>query len=165
MTGMNEQVYDDISLERTIDARFGIDLEVDSVIARKIPVSRTADATLFLTKKKQFYLFISSQSPLVLGDVKRIVSHVGVIAEHYLPPVNRPDYFDEVGKAKFLDVFPGRTNISDQDIAFYRTLVPYSPALILLSGVKDGIINQFDSDSSGSWRQSTKFTYRRIRTS
>ena len=165
MTSMNDQVYHDIALEKTIKAHFGVDVEVNSVITRCIPVSRTAEATIFLTKKKQLFLFIDSQSKLLLSDVQKIVSRVGLKADQYLPPKGRPHYFDEVGTQRFREVFPGRTNINQQDIAFYRTLTPYSPALILISEVRNGSIYQFDSDSSGEWRLNTKFTYRRIKTS
>jgi len=47
-----------------------------------------------------------------------------------LPPKGRPRYFDEIGRKKFNEVFPGQKNISDEDIIFYKTLAPYSPALI-----------------------------------
>ena len=165
MAGMNEQVYHDIAIEKNIKDQFGVIAEVDSVIARSFPVSRTAEATLFLTNKKQLYLYITSQSKILLSDVQKIVSRTGLKAEAYLPPKNRPQYFDEVGMQKFREIFPGRGSISPQDIAFYRTLTPYSPALILISEVKNGTIYQHDSDSSGQWRPNTKFTYRRIKTS
>tara|TARA_B100001146_G_scaffold181228_2_gene163411 strand:- start:151 stop:648 length:498 start_codon:yes stop_codon:yes gene_type:complete len=165
MTGMNEQVYDDIALEKQIRALFGVKADVDSVIARHMPVSRTADATLFLSKKKQLYLFITSQSKLLLSDVQKIAARVGVKSELYFPPKGQPDYFDDIGTRKFREIFPGRSNISKQDIAFYRTLAPYSPALILVNEVKDGTLYQFDSDSTGGWRPHTKFAYRRIKTS
>lgn len=162
---MNEHVYHDIELERTLKAKFGVDAEVDAVIGRRFPVSRTAEATLFLTKKKQLFLYVTSQSKLVLSDVQKIVSRVGLKAEMYLPPKGRPHYFDEVGTQLFREVFPGRTNINAQDIAFYRTLTPYSPALILISEVKEGVVRQFDSDNTGGWRLLAKFAYRRIKTS
>ncbi|MBC7459172.1 hypothetical protein H7200_00440 [Candidatus Saccharibacteria bacterium] len=162
---MNDQVYDDFALEKNIKALFGVSAEVDSVIARRMPVSRTAEATLFLTKKKQLFLYVNSQSKLLLSDVQKIVSRVGLKAELYMPPKGRPLYFDEVGTRKFREIFPGRGAITQQDIAFYRTLSPYSPALILISEVKDGSIHQFDSDSSDKWRLYSKFTYRRIKTS
>lgn len=165
MTNMNEQVYDDFALEKTIKAQFGVVADVDAMIGRRFPVSRTAEASLFLTKKKQLFLYISSQSKLLLSDVQKIVGHAGLKAELYLPPKGRPQYFDEVGTQKFREIFPGRSNISHQDIAFYRTLAPYSPALILISEVKNGQIFQFDSDSQGSWRPLVKFAYRRIKTS
>jgi len=165
MTGMNDQIYDDLALEKLIRAQFGVAADVETVIARQFPISRTGTATLFLTKKKQLYLYIDSQSKLLLSDVKKIVSRAGLKAESYLPPKNRPHYFDEIGTQKFREVFPGRTPVNDQDIAYYRTLSPYNPALILISEVKMGLIYQFDSDSSGEWRHVAKFAYRRIRTS
>jgi hypothetical protein len=165
MLGMNEQVYDDLALEKNLKDQFGVLAEVDSVISRRFPVGRTAEATLFLTKKKQLFLYVSSQSKLLLSDIQKIVSRTGLKAELYMPPKNRPHYFDEIGTEKFREIFPGRGNINAQDIAFYRTLAPYNPALVLISEVKGGMIYQFDSDSSGGWRQNVKFTYRRIKTS
>ena len=163
--GMNDQVYDDFAIEKIAKAQFGMDIDIDAVIARRIPVSRTAEATVFLTKKKQLFMYVTSQSKLLLTDIQKIVSHSGLKAELYIPPKGRPNYFDEVGIEKFREIFPGRSNINAQDIAFYRTLTPYSPALVLISEVKNGIIYQYDSDSSGGWRQSVKFAYRRIKTS
>ncbi len=162
---MNEQVYHDIALEKQVRALFGVSADVDSVIARNMPVGRTADATLFLTKKKQLFLYIDSYAKILLSDVQKLVSRAGLKAELYLPPKGQPDYFDEIGRRKFREIFPGRSNISDRDIAFYRTLAPYTPALVLISEVKDGTVYQYDSDSSADWRPSVKFTYRRIKTS
>jgi hypothetical protein len=162
---MNEQIFDDLDLEKVIKAQFGVAMEVDSVIARRFAISRSGYATLFLTSKKQLYLYIDSQSRTLLSDVKKIVSRVGLRADLYLPPKGRPHYFDEVGQQKFREVFPGRGNVSEIDVAYYRTLAPYNPALILIGEVKDGHIYCFDSDASGSWRPVTSFSYRRIRTS
>lgn len=165
MTDMNELLYDDIALEKTIRAKFGVVAEIDTVIARHMPVSRTADATLFLTKKKQLFFYVDSQSKLLLSDVQKIVTRAGLKAELYLPPKGQPDYFDFIGTQKFREIFPGRGNITERDIAFYRTLAPYTPALVLISEVRNGIVYQYDSDSTGGWRQNTKFAYRRIKTS
>ncbi len=163
--GMNDHIYDDLAIEKALKSRFGVAADVDSVIARHFPISRTGDATLFLSGKKQLFLYITSQSRLLLSDVKKLASRIGVKVELYMPPKGRPHYFDEVGRQKFLEVFPGRSHITDEDIAFYRTLAPYSPALILVSEVKDGTIYQYDSDAHNDWRPIAKFSYRRIRTS
>ena len=162
---MNDQLYDDVALERQITSQFGVNAELESVIARRLPVGRSAYATLFLTSKKQLYLYVDGESRLYLSDIKKIVSRMGLSAEMYMPPKGRPHYFDEIGTAKFREVFPGRNGVTDADIAFYKTLAPYSPALILIREVKNGIIYQFDSDSSGGWRPHAKFSYRRIATS
>ena len=162
---MTPDMYDDIAIERTAKEKFGFAVEVDTIILNKAEVSRTAEATIFLTKKKQLMVYISAQSRLMLGDMQKIVSRMGLRAELYIPPKGTIDYFDEIGRAQFRAVFPGRGHVSEDDIRFYRTLAPYNPALILISEVKNGEIYKYDSDARGSWRVATKFAYRRIRTS
>lgn len=161
---MIDALYEDLAVERAIKDKFGVDVDVRQTIA-KVPISHTAHAHVFLTTKKQLYLYINGQSKFLFGDIKKLVQRIGLKAELYVPPKGRPNYFDEVGRAKFHDVFPGRSHVSDEDIIFYRTLAPYNPALILISEVKDGHIYQFDTDASGNWRVAKKFAYRRIRTS
>lgn len=90
---------------------------------------------------------------------------MGLKAELYLPPRGRTDYFDQIGRKKFNEVFPGRNIVAKQDILFYRTLAPYNPALILIEEVKNGEIRGYDSDASTGWRTLVKFAYRRIKTS
>lgn len=162
---MNDQMYDDVALEREIKLKFGIAAEVDSVIARRFPVARSVEATLFLTAKKQLFLYIDGEARLLLADVMKIVSRAGFKAELYLPPKNQPNYFDDVGAQKFQEIFPGRKVVSGEDIAFYKTLATYKPALVLIHEVKHGVIYQYDSDARGGWRPHSKFSYRRIMTS
>lgn len=162
---MNDQLYDDVALERQIKEKFGVSAEVESVIARQIPVGRSVEATLFLTNKKQLFLYVDGEAPLLLSDVKKIVSRVGLNAEMYMPPKGQPLYFDEIGTAKFEEIFPGRKVTNESDVAFYKTLAPYNPALILIREVKNGIIYQYDSDAADSWRAHARFSYRRIMTS
>ena len=162
---MNNPLYDDVALEREVQSRFGLPLEVDSVILRQVDVSRTAKATVILSSKRQLLVYIQAKAPLLLADVKKIISRMGLRAEMYVPPKGRPHYFDDIGRAKFSEVFPGRHVITDEDIIFYKTLAPYNPALVMISEVKNGEIYQFDADARDGWRVGAKFTYRRIRTS
>ena len=162
---MNDSIYDDVSTEKQIKSSFGLDLEIDAVIARRLPVGRATEATLFLTTKKQLYFYVNSQSPMLLSDVKKVVSRAGLVAELYLPPIGKPRYFEDYGTIKFQEIFPGRRVVSDEDVIFYKTLAPYNPALVLIREVKSGIVYQYDSDAKGGWRPSVKFSYRRIVTS
>lgn len=162
---MNEEIYDDLALERIAKDKFGIKVDIDKVIIRQVPVSHTAEATVFLTAKKQLFVYISAHSKLVLSDVKKIVSRMGLKAELFLPPKGEIDYFDEIGRKKFREVFPARHNPSAEDIIFYRTLAPYNPALVQIHEVTTGEIKQFDTDASGGWRVAARFAYRRIKTS
>ena len=162
---MSDEIYDDLALERIAKDRFGLPIDIDTVIVRQVPVSHVAEATVFLTKKKQLFVYVTAHSKLVLGDVKKIVTRMGLKAELFLPPKGETDYFDEIGRQKFREVFPGRGHITSQDLVFYRTLAPYNPALVQIHEVVDGEIKQFDTDSSSGWRIATRFAYRRIKTS
>jgi hypothetical protein len=162
---MGDKMYDELALQRSIKEHFGVDVDVRQAIVFKVPVSNTAEATLFLTSKKQLYLYIFGKSKLLLCDIKKIVSHMGLKADLYLPPKGRPMYFDEVGLNKFHEIFPGRTHVNSEDIMFYKTLAPYNPALVLISEITNGIVFRFDTDASTSWRPAARFTYRRIKTS
>ena len=162
---MSDEIYSDMTLERAAKDRFGLDIDISQVILRDVSVNRTSTATVFLTKKKQLLVYVSGHSRLLLSDVKKIIARMGLKAELYFPPKNRPDYFNEVGREKFRSVFPGRGHVNDDDILFYRTLAPYNPALVLISEVKNGEICCYDSDARGDWRMAVKFTYRRIKTS
>ncbi|HMI09275.1 MAG TPA: hypothetical protein VK497_02650 [Candidatus Saccharimonadales bacterium] len=162
---MNEEIYDDMALERIAKDRFGLDIEISQVIIRQADVSRSASATVFLTKKKQLFVYVHGHSKLLLSDVRKIISRMGLKAELYLPPRGQTDYFDAIGREKFRDVFPGRGHINEEDIIFYKTLAPYNPGLVLISEVKNGEIYRYDSDSRANWRVAAKFTYRRIKTS
>ena len=154
-----------IALEQAAKTHFGMTIDVDSVVVHEIDVARAVKASVYLTKKKQLLCYIHGHSRLVLSDVHRIVTRMGLKAELYMPPKGQPNYFDDVGREKFRDVFPGRGHVNDTDIQFYRTLAPYNPALILIAEVKDGSIYQFDADAHSGWRFATKFAYRRIKTS
>lgn len=162
---MNDQIFDDVDLERQLKESFGINIEINSMIARRFPVGRNAEASLFLSDRKQLYLYVYGQTPLLLSDVKKLVSRAGLVAEGYLPPAGRPNYFDEVGEKKFNEVFPGRKAVGAEDLIFYKTLAPYSPALVLIREVKNGKVYQYDSDARDGWRPHVKFSYRRITTS
>lgn len=162
---MNGDIYDDLALEREAKERFGMPVEIDQVIVRNADVGKSAKATVYLTKKKQLVCYVHGPSRLLLSDVKKIASRMGLKVEMYMPPKNQPDYFDKIGREKFREVFPGRDHITENDILFYRTLAPYCPALLLVNEVKDGHIYKADSDARSGWRAAAKFVYRRIKTS
>lgn len=158
-------IYDDFAIERLAKEQFGLDIDIDTVLVRNAEVGRSARATVFLTTKKQLYCYVYGPTKLLFSDVKKIAVRMGLKVELFLPPKGRPNYFDEIGKQKFRDVFPGRSATKPEDILFYRTLAPYNPALLQVNEVKDGVIYQADSDARGGWRPAAKFAYRRIKTS
>mgnify|MGYP001600633199 CR=1 FL=1 len=162
---MNDTIYDDLALEQIAKKQFGLSLDVDKVIVRQVPVSRTATATVFLTAKKQLFACIIAQSNLTLGDVKKLITRMGLKPELFMPPKGKPHYFDDIGRDHVQAVFPGRGKITATDLIYYRTLAPYNPALVQINEIPDGEIRQFDTDTHGNWRPAAKFAYRRIKTS
>ena len=156
---------DELALEQAAKSNFGAHVDVGRIIVQEVDVSRAVKATVFLTKKKQLYCYVHGQSRMQLGDIKKIITRMGLKAELFMPPKGQMTYFDDIGRDKFRETFPGRDHISDQDIQFYRTLSPYNPALVLISEVKNGEIYQYDPDARTDWRIAAKFAYRRIKTS
>jgi hypothetical protein len=162
---MNADIYDDIALEAIALEHFGKRFDIEQVVARSIPTTHTTTASVFLTTKNQLYALVHGRAPLTLGDVRKIVKRMGLEAEAYLPPAHRPTYFDDIAVEKFKSVYPGRKDISDADLRFYRLSAPYNPALVLIAAVSDGVVRQFDPSDSTNWRVAAKFPYRKIKTS
>lgn len=160
---MDQEIYDDIALEAIAREKFGMQVDIAQVIARDIPTSHTTAASVFLTTKRQLFVYISGRAPLNLGDVRKMIKRMGLVAEAYLPPAHQKHYFDHMAEAKFKAVFPGRTPTTDQDLYFYRLLAPYNPALVLINAVDGGVIRQFDASDSSNWRVAVKFAYKRIK--
>ena len=102
---------------------------------------------------------------LTLGDVKKIMSRMGLKVQQFIAPDANVDYFDQIARDKFNETFPGRIAVSDEDLYFYKTLAPYCPALAQISEVTSGVIKQYDSTAVGNWRPSVRFSYRRLQTS
>ncbi len=165
MATMDSGMYDDLAIEELVKQHFGMKLEIKQTLVRGAPVSHTSEATVILSTKNQLYVFIKGQSRLTLGEVKKMVSRMGLKAELFIPPKGQPDYFNKIATAHFHKVFPGKSHFSSDDLSYYRTLAIYQPALVQISEVSTGKIYQFDTDSASSWRPVTNFSYRRIRTS
>lgn len=159
---MQEEIYSDINLEKFLQAHFGVNFEIDKVIARDIPVGRNSEAFIFLTKKKCAYVFISAEAKMLLGDVQKTLTKMGIKADKFIPPNGSKKYFEERARVKFLEVFPGRIKIGNDDLRFYKTLVPYNPALVEISEIRNGEIKAFNADTRGNWRVAKRFSFKKI---
>jgi hypothetical protein len=161
---MNSDIYDDVVLEEIAKERFGVALDIEKVYVRNVPAGRSANASVFLTNKNKMYVIVTGSAPLTLGDVRKIVIRMGLKAEAYCAPKNSSHYFDDIAVEKFKQVYPGRHDITDADLRFYRLMAPYNPALISVSEIIGGVINQFDSNAETGWRPSVKASYKLIKT-
>lgn len=155
-------MYDELAVERKISENFGLNIDIHKMVTFEAPASPTLRATLFLTKKKLLYAYIEGRSSASLGDIRKVISSMGMVAEAYLPPDGNVDYFDSIATKHFQRTFPGRKPANSNDLRYYRTLAPYLPALVLIREVKSGVIKRYDSDSSTKWRPLTRLSYKKI---
>lgn len=158
---MKSETQEELSIRQAVKNYFGVDTDYRKLILYRVPAGRSAVASLFLTNKKQLFVYIESNLKVTLGDVKKIVSRMGLKSELYIPPRGRPKYFEDIANKKFHEVFPGRKSIGDEDLSFYRTLALYNPALVLISEVRDGEVKQYDTSVRGNWRVAARIVYKR----
>ena len=157
---MNDEIFNDVAIERACQETFGLKLTISEVIVRDAPTSYTATATVFKTSPNTVYVYLSSQSKLLLADVKKMIRGMNIDAEGYVPPHGDKEYFERIGVEKFKSMFPGKHIMSDDDIRYYQTLAPYNPALIRVARIK-GDIRALHFESQ-SWRKVKDYAFNKI---
>ncbi len=157
---MNDELYDDIAIEKAIQGAFGLKLDIQDVVARQVPTSFTSTATIFRSSPNNLYIFIQSQSKMLLADVRKMVRAMNIDAEGFVPPHGDKEYFKRIGEEKFKSIFPGKHIMSDDDTRYYQTLAPYSPALVRVERVK-GEIRGFHYESK-TWRKVKDYSFSKI---
>ncbi len=160
----NEEIIDELALESAAKHKFGVAIEINKIIARNFPVGASTYATLFLSKKNHLYCYIYGSARHKLGEISKICNRIGIKPEIYFPPNAQVDYFNRLALEKFNLVFPGFKHPTDNDLRYYRTLVPYSPALIKVGEIKNGVIYCADSDAKNGWRPFKRLSYSHIYT-
>ncbi len=159
---MSQQLLDEIHIEHFVETNFGLKLNIDTIIVNRLPVTRSNSVIVFNTDKNHFYVLFNSDMKYTLGDVQKILRKVNVVPHLFIPPIGRPNYFVDLATEKFKKTFPGRKINSEEDLRFYKTTVPYSPALVLIKEVKDGVLKCFDPDSRTGWRKIKAIKYKKI---
>lgn len=144
-------------VEKICQDCFDVNLQVKNLILDDAPTSKGSHTTVFRTDHGTIYALCIADDPLVLADVKNIVKSMGMHAEAYLPPNADKNYFLHFGQKSFQSVFPGRKVETDQDVSYYKTLAPYSPALIRIAKV-DGEIRRYDNIWQ-QWQSALEFSY------
>lgn len=157
-----KSTYSDKNLEEFIQKHFAVNFTIEEVIARDLPVSYSAEATVFRSKNNKIYAFISGEAKLTLGDISKFLSKMNIKPAHFFPPNGFKEYFLEHARVQFLQVFPARSHILEEELRFYKTRVTYNPALVEISEIKNGELKCFNADSTGSWRVAKRLNYRKI---
>jgi hypothetical protein len=159
---MNDEIFGDLAIEQACKSRFGQTFDIAEVIARGLQTGVASQGTIFKTTNGQVWLYIASQSPLVLDDVQKIINRMNVDADLFYPPHGEADYFNRIGRDKFKIMFPGKPIKGEDDLRYYKKLAPYNPALIRLSRIK-GEIRAYNIQSK-DWRKAKEYSYSKIKT-
>ncbi len=160
---MNSDFFTDLAVEASIRDNFSKRVDITRMIVRDVQVGPVAHASIFKIKGGGVYALIRSASEMTLGDVMKIARKMGIDADEYIPPASVESYFDDKAIEKFKQVFPGKpiTNTSD-DLRYYRTLVPYTPALMSIARIR-GELCEFKPETR-EWQVIKRLSYAKIDT-
>lgn len=154
--------YSDKNLEEFINKHFEVNISFDEILIREMPVSFSTEATIFKTKSGKMMAFISGESRHTLGDIQKLLSKMNIRTAKAFPPNGLKNYFSDHARRQFLEIFPGRHHIGEEELRYYKTRVQYNPALIEIAEIKDGELRGFNADSVGTWRTVKRISYKKI---
>lgn len=160
MADLYQEVTELIDLEGTCRAHFGAPLSIKRIIANGLPTGNSSRTTVFETKDHSLYALCTSHIPLTLADIKKIARRMGIEAEKYLPPAFDQQYFYNYGRDAFLAAYPSRKLTPHDDLSYYESLAPYSPALIKISQIKNGL-RQFIPIAE-QWQPAVTYSYAKV---
>ena len=156
---MSDLEYDKLKMreiERICVEDFRLNLNITKLIITDVATLNNSYTTIFKSGHKM-YALCQSKTPMTLREVKSSVRLMGMEADEYIPPMQDSHYFTRFGRQAFMSVFPGREVVSDEDMLFYQTLAPYSPALIRIRKV-NGQIRRYNQRSS-NWQPTLNFSF------
>lgn len=136
---------------------FAQSITVSRILAENIDCNHDRFANIFYDIDGQLYAIIFSNNTMSLGDVRKIVSAIGMNAEGYFTPTGNRQYFYNYAKDVFQMVYPNRTSMTTEDLSYYQTLAPYNPALVKVKAV-NGELRSYKT-TAGQWIKIADFTY------
>lgn len=136
---------------------FNVNLPVSEIIGSDIPSSKDSYTTIFRDSKGVMYALCESDEPLILGDIRSIINAMGIKASEYLPPKADYDYFSRHGRRVYQSVYPNRATCGEADLTYYKTMSPYSIALIRVARI-NGEIREYN-DFRKRWQSAFDINY------
>jgi hypothetical protein len=161
VTDLYEQVTEITDIEHICRDQFATDIVIKQAIISGLIVGEAASVTIVETDRKELYALCQSTHPLTLASIRRIVRNMGAEAEVYIPPAHDRNYFINYGRKAFTAVFPGRKLTLHDDLSYYISQCPYSPALIKIARI-DGEIREYIPVVE-QWKKVLEYSYNRIK--
>lgn len=166
MTTMAEYNYDSMrrrECEELIPRLFHVHLPVKRFVCDDIETGSNSYAVLFESGKDLYALLVDKQDRQTFADVRRMTKRMGLRVDRFFPPGADPRYFFEEGVKLYQQAYPAKKQWSKDDIPFYASQAVYSPALVRVTVVDDGLYRY--STNGGSWQRAFDFTFRKVRVS
>lgn len=160
MVDLYQEVSEAIEIERACRTHFAYDFKIKHIIADNLETSKNSHGTVFKTTENEVYAYFTASTPLTFGDIKRIIRSMNLKAAVYLPPAGNHDYFKAYGQQAFQVSFPGRRITNDDNLSFYQSLAPYSPALVKIAEINGEIRGYIPVMEA--WYKAVDYTYRHI---
>ena len=163
MTSIATYDYDEMrrrECEQLIPQVFHVYLPVDRFVCDDIQIGPDSYAMLFESDKNLYALLIDNQKGQTLADVKRLTKQIGLQVSRYFPPGADPRYFFDSGMRLYQRYFPAKRTWSRQDIDFYAQQAIYSPALVRVSAVDNGLRRFIPGVNS--WQHASDFTFKKV---
>lgn len=159
---MHADFFTDLAITETIREQFAKKIEITRMLVRDVQVGPVAHASVFRAKGGGAYVLIRTSNPMTLGDVTKIMRNMGIEVDNYLPPAGVENYFNDNAIRKYKEVFPGKRIQNDaEELRYYRTLVPYSPALVRIARI-GGELREYEPESR-RWNVIKRLTYSQVR--
>jgi hypothetical protein len=160
---MESDYFSDLAITETIKEEFGMKLDITRMLVRNAQVSPVANASLFRAKGGAIYALVRSSNNQTLGDMKKLLRNMGIESDAFIPPGGIEDYFADKAIEKYKKVFPGkRINNDAEELRYYKTLVPYNPALARVAKI-GGEIREYDP-LTRTWYVVKRISYKKINT-
>ena len=142
-------------IENLASEKFAASMAVGKILFDDIQTGENSYATIFQTEDGTSYVLHEDQQQITLFEVRRKMKLLGVDTDGVLPPEGDKSYFSRNGHQVFISTYPGRTEATDEEKAFYETQSIYNPAILKISKFSDEI-RRFSTETS-SWKITDKF--------
>lgn len=146
--------------ETLVRDMFHLHLPVDELLFDDITTGPSSYAVLFRSGSLPYALFIDEKQRQTLGDVKAIMSHMGITPNKVLPPHADPDYFAREAKLHCDKAFPAIKITDPTTIKLHQRFVAYSPGLVRIDAVT-GPVQRYIPKTS-RWQQAFEYSFQRI---
>lgn len=146
--------------EALVQQKFHLHLPVDKFLFDDIETGPTSYAVLFRSGRHMYALFVAENTRQTLGDVKSMMSHMGIKPQKILPPHADPDYFKNEAERWFSHTYPAIRAFSASTAEFYQTYADYTPGLVRIAEIKSPIKRYVTRSSR--WQEAVEFSFRKI---